>query len=107
MGFGQGSRQQLVYLVTAADAPLQREHGRVAVYSVIKDDATSDEVLEAMSAVGAAAPLGGFRISEGQLIFQAEVPVHAEAEEIEQVVVFCGRIADACESLLVGDVDEF
>jgi hypothetical protein len=105
--FGESGRQQVVCVVTDPQVAAFAEYGRVGVYSVIGCDTESDDLHRVMAAVETAAPLGGFRLSEGQLVFHAEVPAAPAVEELERVVVACGRIADACESMLTGDEDAF
>ncbi len=104
--FTEVGRQQVVCVITDPRSPSMSGHGRIAVYSAIKDGVTGEDLLKVMGAVGTAAPLGGFRVDEGRLIFQAELPFPTEVSELERVVLTCARIADACESLLTGGSDE-
>ena len=105
--FGESGRQQIVCLVTDPNSTLFKDHGRLAVYSVIKGDASGEEILNAMSAVGSSASLGAFRSVEGQLLYHAELNADATTDEIERVVITCGKIADACEALLAIETDRF
>ena len=72
-----------------------------------KGDASGEEILNAMSAVGSSASLGAFRSVEGQLLYHAELNADATTDEIERVVITCGKIADACEALLTIGTDRF
>lgn len=104
--FTEIGRQQVVCVITDPRSPSMSGHGRIAVYSAIKDGVTAEDLFKVMSAVGAAAPIGGFRVDEGRLIFQADLPSSTSDSDLEQVVLTCARIADACESLLTDGSDE-
>jgi hypothetical protein len=104
--FTEVGRQQVVCVITDPRSPSMSGHGRIAVYSAIKDGVTAEDLFKVMSAVGAAAPIGGFRVDEGRLIFQAELPSSTWDSDLEQVVLTCARVADACESMLTDGSDE-
>lgn len=104
--FSETGRQQVVCVNTDPRSPSMASHNRIAVYSAIKDGVTAEDLLKVMGAVGAAAPIGGFRVDEGRLIYQAELPASTGVSDLELVVLTCARIADACESMLTGGSDE-
>lgn len=104
--FSESGRQQVVCVVTDPSSPSMAGHGRIAVYSAVKDGVSAEDLLKVMGAVGSAAPIGGFRVDDGRLIYQTELPASTGVSDLERVVLTCARIADACESMLTGGSDE-